>query len=137
MRRLFGWAVPLALILVGCGGSAAPASPSSAAVSSAASAAAKPSSAAAKPGSTAASAKPASSAAASAKPAASASAKPAASASAAAGASGGTIKIGLIQPLTSIYANQGKDHVDGFKLYLDSIDNTVAGRKIELLVGDD
>src|SRR5690348_10675877 len=75
---------------------------------------------------------PASSAAAAAKPAASASAKPAAS-----GAAGGPIKIGVLQPLTGIYANQGKDDTDGFNLYIDSIGGTVNGRKIQVILADD
>lgn len=118
MRKLFGFGIPLILALAACGGAAPAASPSSAAASP--SVAAKPSAAA--------------SAATSASAAASASAKPAASGAAASNT--GPIKIGLFQPLTGIYANQGKDHVDGFKLYLDSINNTVAGRKIELVVAD-
>jgi branched-chain amino acid transport system substrate-binding protein len=124
-KRWFGLAVPLALALAACGGGAAPASPSTAPASSAA-AAAKPSAAA--------SAKPAASGAgaASAKPAASASAKPAAS-----GAAGGPIKIGVLQPLTGIYANQGKDDTDGFNLYIDSIGGTVNGRKIQVILADD
>ncbi|MDE3077044.1 MAG: ABC transporter substrate-binding protein, partial [Chloroflexota bacterium] len=80
---------------------------------------------------------PASSAAASVKAstgAAASASKPAASASSAAS---GPIKIGLIQPLTGIYANQGKDHSDGFQLYLDSVGDSVDGRKVQLIVEDD
>jgi len=114
MNKLVGLTLPVVLAFAACGGGAAPASSPVA------------------PAASLAAAKPSAAASASAKPAASASA----AASAAAAASGAPIKIGLIQPLTSIYANQGKDHVDGFKLYLDSIDNNVAGRKIELVVAD-
>jgi branched-chain amino acid transport system substrate-binding protein len=129
MKRLFGVVIPLALAAAACGGAAAPAS--SPASPSAAPPSAKPASAAASPASSAA--KPAASASASAKPAASA----AAGASAKPAASGSPIKIGLLQPLTGIYANQGIDHSDGFKLYLESIGNTVAGRPIQLIVADD
>ncbi|MFI5266209.1 MAG: ABC transporter substrate-binding protein [Chloroflexota bacterium] len=129
LKKWFGPAVTLTLALAACGGSATPASPSTAAVSPSA-AAAKPS-VAASAAASAVSVKPAASAA------ASASAKPAASAAASAAASGGPIKIGLLQPLTGIYANQGKDHSDGFNLYIDSIGGTVAGRKIQVIVADD
>src|SRR5579883_3471558 len=124
MRRLFGFAVPIALTLAACGGAAAPASPSTAPASPS-----TPASSAAKPAGSAA-ASPAASA--SAKPAASGAASPAGSA-----AAGSPIKIGLLQPLTGIYANQGIDHSDGFKLYLESINNTVAGHPIQLIVADD
>jgi branched-chain amino acid transport system substrate-binding protein len=136
MKRLFSIGVPLALALAACGGGSAPASPGSAvsSPSAAVSAAAKPSAAASSPAaSAAASAKPAASGAASAKPAGSASA----AGSAAAAAIGAPIKIGVLQPLTGIYANQGKDHTDGFKLYMDSIGSTVSGRKIEVIYADD
>ncbi|HEY8694412.1 MAG TPA: ABC transporter substrate-binding protein [Chloroflexota bacterium] len=125
-KKWFGPVVTLTLALAACGGSAAPASPSTAAAPS--STAAKPSAAASAAASAPASAKPAGSAAASAKPAASAGAS---------AASGAPIKIGLLQPLTGIYANQGIDHSDGFKLYLESIGNTAAGRPIQLIVSDD
>jgi len=83
------------------------------------------------------SAAPAGSSPAASAPAAPGSASAAAPGSSAAAASGAPIKIGLLQPLTGIYANQGKDHTDGFQLYLDSINSTVAGRKIQLVVADD
>ncbi|HEY8695882.1 MAG TPA: ABC transporter substrate-binding protein, partial [Chloroflexota bacterium] len=67
-------------------------------------------------------------AAASAKPAASASAKPAA---------GGLIKVGILAPLTGPLSNSGKDNQDGFNLYLDSVNGTMAGRKIDALWGDE
>ena len=111
--------VILTLSLAACGGSAAPAS----STAPASSAAAKPASAAASP-----SAKPA----AGAKPAASggASAKPAASAST------GPIKIGVVEPLTGSLSPNGKDGRDGFSLFLDSINSTVAGRKLEVSEAD-
>lgn len=120
VNRWFGLAVPLAMMLAACGGAAAPASSGAAPASSAA--AAKPSAAT----SAVASSKPAASAA------ASVSAKPAAS-----GASNAPIKIGVLQPLTGIYANQGKDDTDGFNLYIDSIGGTVDGRKIQVILADD
>lgn len=113
----------VALALSACGGSAAPASSSAPAVSSGA--ASKPAAASA-------------AASASAKPAASASAKPAASGSAAAKpAAGGPIKIGYINSTTGALANVGKDNDDAFQLYLDSIGDTVAGRKIDVIFADD
>ena len=46
------------------------------------------------------------------------------------------IKIGVLDPLTGTLANVGKDNSDGFKLYLQSINNTIAGRPIEVIVAD-
>lgn len=117
-----------ASLLAACGEGAAPAaSPaaSSAPVKPAASSAAAASSAPAKPAASA-SAKPAASAAGS----AAASAKPAA-------AGNGPIRIGLDESLTGSFATIGKDHQDGFMLYLESIGNTIAGRKVEVVVADD
>jgi branched-chain amino acid transport system substrate-binding protein len=94
------------------------------------------------PASSPAVSKPAASAAASApasaKPAAgvaaSASSKPATSG--AAGAQGQPIKIGFVTDLTGPTANEGKDNLDAFNLYLESIDSTVAGRKIQVITAD-
>jgi branched-chain amino acid transport system substrate-binding protein len=47
------------------------------------------------------------------------------------------IKIGYIGPLTGIFAQSGKDMLDGLKLALDQASNEVAGRKIELIAEDD
>ncbi len=80
-------------------------------------------------GSAPASAPPASAAASVAAPAA-ASPKPAAS-------SRGTIKIGVVMPLTGPQADLSKDNRDGWDTYLDSINHTVAGRKIEDVWVDD
>ncbi len=110
----------LVLLLAACGGTtaapgSAPATPSSALAKPAASAAAEPS----------ASAKPAASAA-------SAGVKPAASA----GAQGQPIKIGFVTDLTGPTANEGKDNLDAFNLYLESLDNTIAGRKVQIVTAD-
>ena len=53
------------------------------------------------------------------------------------GAEKGPIKIGFISPHTGNFAQMGLDMVDGFKMYLDEINYTVAGRKIELIVEDE
>ncbi|HLQ34703.1 MAG TPA: ABC transporter substrate-binding protein [Chloroflexota bacterium] len=115
------------LALVACGGGAAP-TPASAPASAAAS---KPAAASAPASATGAS-KPA------AASAASASAKPAASSAASAKpAAGGSIKVGYINSTTGSLANVGKDNNDAFQMYLDSIQSTVAGRKIEVVYADD
>ena len=54
-----------------------------------------------------------------------------------AAASGQSIKIGYIQTLTGPTANVGKDNLDGFTLYLDSVNNTIAGKKVEVVPADD
>ena len=53
------------------------------------------------------------------------------------GAEKGPIKIGFISPHTGNFAQMGLDMVDGFKMYLEEINYTVAGRKIELIVEDE
>lgn len=126
--RMIVMALPL-VALAACGGAAAPASTPAAS-----------SAAAAKP----ASSVPAAAASASAKPAASAAAKPAASGAAngkpsagASAAAGGPIKIGLIETLTGTVAQSGIDNRDGLQLYLDSLNGTIAGRQVQLVVVDD
>src|SRR5258706_12552920 len=47
------------------------------------------------------------------------------------------IKIGFIGPLTGVFAQSGKDMLEGLKLALDGANNEVAGRKIELVAEDD
>jgi branched-chain amino acid transport system substrate-binding protein len=47
------------------------------------------------------------------------------------------IKIGFIAPKTGNFAQMGIDMLDGFRLYFDEIDNTIAGRKVELIVEDE
>jgi len=47
------------------------------------------------------------------------------------------IKIGYLAPYVGVYAKNGKDLTDGFKLYLDEIGYKVAGREIVLITEDD
>ncbi len=49
----------------------------------------------------------------------------------------GPIKIGFIAPATGNWAQNGMDMVDGFKLYLEEVNYTAGGRKIELIVEDE
>ena len=49
----------------------------------------------------------------------------------------GPIKVGFIAPQTGNFAQIGLDMVTGFKMFLDEINNTVSGRKIELIVEDE
>jgi branched-chain amino acid transport system substrate-binding protein len=53
------------------------------------------------------------------------------------GAEKGPIKIGYLAPLTGTWAQAGQDMVVGAKLFLESINYTVAGRKIELIIEDE
>lgn len=59
------------------------------------------------------------------------------SAAPAAPSSKGPIKIGVIESLQGTFATVGKDHQDGFNLYLDSINSSVAGRTLEVTFVDD
>ena len=54
-----------------------------------------------------------------------------------AGAQSGPIRIGEILPQTGPLAPGGKDGIDALALYLSSVGNTVAGRKVEVIVADD
>jgi branched-chain amino acid transport system substrate-binding protein len=47
------------------------------------------------------------------------------------------IKVGLLAPLTGVVAAGGREMVEGTQFYFDSIGNTIAGRKVELIVEDD
>ena len=47
------------------------------------------------------------------------------------------IKIGFIAPKTGNFAQMGIDQLDGFKLYLNEIDYTIAGRKVEVIEEDE
>lgn len=55
----------------------------------------------------------------------------------AASAGKGPIRIGFIAPLSGAFAQNGKDMLDGFTLYLEEIGFSAAGRPIELTVEDD
>src|ERR1700741_812814 len=48
-----------------------------------------------------------------------------------------TIKVGLVMPLTGVLGPVGKQAVAGARLYMAQHGDTVAGRKIELIVRDD
>jgi branched-chain amino acid transport system substrate-binding protein len=46
------------------------------------------------------------------------------------------LRIGFIAPLTGIFAQVGKDMVDGFNMYLDETGSDFAGAKVKLIVED-
>jgi branched-chain amino acid transport system substrate-binding protein len=52
-------------------------------------------------------------------------------------AQAGPIRIGMMAPLSGVVAAGGREMVDGFKMYWDSVGNEVGGRKIEVIVEDD
>jgi branched-chain amino acid transport system substrate-binding protein len=47
------------------------------------------------------------------------------------------IKLGLVMPMTGVLASNGREAVDAAKLYMAQHGDTVAGKKIELIVRDD
>ena len=49
----------------------------------------------------------------------------------------GPIKIGLMAPLTGVLAAGGKEIVEGFTMYWESIGKKVAGRDIQIFIEDD
>lgn len=51
--------------------------------------------------------------------------------------SGGPIKIGLLAPLTGVIAAGGRELVEGFEMYWESVGKEVAGRKVEITIEDD
>ena len=53
------------------------------------------------------------------------------------GAQQGPIKIGMIIPLTGVFASNGRDMQNGFTLALAQAGNKAAGREIQLIVEDD
>ncbi|GAA5515054.1 leucine-, isoleucine-, valine-, threonine-, and alanine-binding protein [Deinococcus carri] len=48
-----------------------------------------------------------------------------------------TIKIGVLMPASGVYAQLGEEGYKGFTLYLDSIGNQVAGKKLQLIREDE
>ena len=48
-----------------------------------------------------------------------------------------SVKIGLVMPMTGVLGQVGKQAVAGARLYIEQHGDTVAGRKIELIVRDD
>jgi branched-chain amino acid transport system substrate-binding protein len=52
-------------------------------------------------------------------------------------AQSGPIRIGMMAPLSGVVAAGGREMVDGFKMYWDSVGNEVGGRKVEVIVEDD
>ncbi len=48
-----------------------------------------------------------------------------------------TIKVGLMAPLTGVVASGGREMVEGTQFFFDSIGNTIAGRKVDLIIEDD
>ncbi|MGA9950051.1 MAG: ABC transporter substrate-binding protein, partial [Xanthobacteraceae bacterium] len=48
-----------------------------------------------------------------------------------------TIKIGLVMPMTGVQGAVGREVSDAAKLYMAQHGDTVAGKKIELIVRDD
>ena len=49
----------------------------------------------------------------------------------------GPIRIGFMAPLSGAYAQNGRDILNGFLLYLDEIHYTAAGRKLEVIIEDE
>ena len=47
------------------------------------------------------------------------------------------IRVGFVAPLSGAYAQNGRDILNGLRLYLEQIGSQAAGRKIELIVEDD
>jgi branched-chain amino acid transport system substrate-binding protein len=47
------------------------------------------------------------------------------------------IRVGYVGPLSGAYAQNGRDILNGLRLYLEQIGSQAAGRKIELIVEDD
>jgi branched-chain amino acid transport system substrate-binding protein len=52
-------------------------------------------------------------------------------------AQAGPIRIGLMAPLTGVVASGGREIVDGFTMFWESVGMEVGGRKVELIVEDD
>lgn len=58
-------------------------------------------------------------------------------ASTAAMGQGQELRIGYVAPITGIFAQQGKDMVDGFQFYLDEVKNDFGGAKVQFIVEDE
>ena len=52
-------------------------------------------------------------------------------------AQGQELRIGYVAPTTGIFAQQGKDMVDGFQLYLDEVKSDFGGAKVQFIVEDE
>ena len=48
----------------------------------------------------------------------------------------GPITIGVLSPLTGVFASYGRDIVDGAQLYADEVGGQMGGRKVQLVVED-
>src|SRR5262249_1827776 len=47
------------------------------------------------------------------------------------------LRIGFVAPTTGIFAQVGKDMVDGFQLYLDEVKNDFGGAQVKFMVEDE
>ena len=47
------------------------------------------------------------------------------------------LRIGYVAPTTGIFAQVGKDMVDGFQMYLDDVKNDFGGAKVKFIVEDE
>jgi branched-chain amino acid transport system substrate-binding protein len=47
------------------------------------------------------------------------------------------LRIGYVAPTTGIFAQQGKDMVDGFQMYLDDVKNDFGGAQVKFIVEDE
>src|SRR5215468_12740715 len=47
------------------------------------------------------------------------------------------LRIGYVAPTTGIFAQQGKDMVDGFQAYLDDVKSDFGGAKVKFIVEDE
>ncbi|MEV5766089.1 ABC transporter substrate-binding protein [Micromonospora sp. NPDC052213] len=52
-------------------------------------------------------------------------------------ADAGAVRVGLLVSLSGTYATVGEDMQRGFRLYLDTHDSTLGGRKVDLIVADE
>src|SRR5258706_13653613 len=47
------------------------------------------------------------------------------------------LRIGFVAPVTGLFAQVGKDMVDGFQLYLDDVNSDFGGAKVKFIVEDE